>query len=155
MKKLILSIIIISFSFCASAQNDSIYTPSKHFFGLNIGSTTGIGLSYRYWPTRLGAQITAAPIILPNNKHFISLGFSALLKFKETKNFTIYGYLSDHALIINNNEPINNIGIGGGFKYVFFETLEFNLQVGYGVYSVNTDDINSKIAGEISIYYQL
>lgn len=170
MKKIILSILVIGFALNTIAQDEKeTYTSPKHYIGLHAGTTTGYGLSYRYWPTKLGVEVTTSPRFKPGGDYNISVGLSGLYTWKENKYIGLYSYLGNSILSTNegyytyddltgislyqsNNRTQYNIGLGMGFKINVFKELDFNLQTGFGFYDL-TDDIRTHLTGEISLYY--
>ena len=174
MKKSILFLFIISLTSTSIAQDGS-FTPPKHFVGLHVGSTTGSGISYRYWPTKFGGEITAFPRFEKGGYYNINTGLSLLFKLKENKRYTIYTYFGNSLLIrkFDHWEPLEewnpnnpnpeyiittkkstqfNSSIGLGYKVNFLQNLDFNLQAGYGFYDI-TSSVYTSITGEISMYY--
>jgi hypothetical protein len=170
MKKIILSILVLGFALNAIAQDEKEpYISPKHYIGLHAGTTTGYGLSYRYWPTKLGVELTTAPKFMPGNDYKISAGLSVLYTVLENKYIGLYSYLGNSILssnegysIYDSNTGIStyenakwtqyNIGLGMGFKVNLFKELDFNVQTGYGLYDI-TNDLRTNLTGEISMYY--
>lgn len=173
--KTIFLLISLSFGLLSFSQEK---TRSAHYFGLHAGSTTAYGLSYRYWPKRLGVEFTTLPTFkkyLPIGKSFIkskiSTGLSFLYKIKESKFVDLYTYLGGFTLFEKNYETyydqVNyetiyikkehldlNIGLGLGVKFKFIEVMDFNLQLGYGMYKINQpNDFYSLVSGEVGLYY--
>ena len=68
--------------------------PSNEF-GLNLGSTTGLGLSYRHWFDDFGIQLTGIPY-KDQNEFFSSLAFTVMYSFVETKHVRVFAYLGNH-----------------------------------------------------------
>ncbi len=152
MKKIFTSILVLTFVISGYSQEVTQPTSPKlkHHVGLHAGATTGLGLSYRYWPKRLGFQFTTAPAF-GQNFSFVSLGLSGLYTFKDNENIDFYGYLGNHLILIDGNAQ-HNIGLGAGFKFEFVKVLNLNVQAGYGVYNT-TSDIYSSLTGEVGLYY--
>ena len=168
MKKSILFLFIISLTSASIAQDES-FTPPKHFVGIHAGSTTGSGISYRYWPTKFGGEITAFPRFEKGGYYNINTGLSLLFKLKENKRYTIYTYFGnslelDHSQFNTYDQATDtyssyykkssqfNSSIGLGYKVNFLQNLDFNLQAGYGFYDI-TSSVYTSITGEISMYY--
>ena len=153
MKKLICLIALCSLIISVSAQEKSSdFEIKKNEFGIHAGFTAGLGLSYRHWFNNNGVQLTFLPIFA-DDLTFVSTGFSVLHSFKESKYFRFYGYLGNH-LIYNTEadfETQYNLGIGPGFA--FGKTVQFNLQVGYGLYDV-FNRLNMLPTGEIGLYFR-
>jgi len=170
MKKIILSLLVMSFTLSSIAQDEKKVVPSpKHHLGLHAGATTGYGISYRYWPTKFGGEITAAPRFEKGGDYRVSLGLSLLYTLKENQKYTIYSYFGNSLLAIQRENKIDNpitgiytyevqkkeaynASLGFGLKINFWENINFNLQGGYGVYDI-TNDINTNFTGEVGIYY--
>jgi len=138
----------------------------KNEFGINAGFTTGVGFSYRFWPKKIGFQITALPI-KQNDRIWISAGITGLYKFYDAKYVRVFGYLGNHLLIydkeyyIYNTYPYSstqgkkrkelyNIGFGPGFG--FGKVVKFNIMFGYSAQDV-LEDFNLLPTGEIGLYY--
>jgi len=171
MKK-IFFILIVLLSINSSAQDNT-----KHYLGAHAGSISGMGFSYRYWPKKLGFQLTAIPIFKANKRNFISAGISVLYLLKEGKHIDLYTYLGFH--YINRKfidyspdefgnpiekivtEQNTNSGIGLGFRINLLKVLDLSLQGGYGFYNTNINTSYSNpfyslsIAGGAGLYYHL
>ncbi len=150
MKKRIILLAICFLSLSVFSQEEENVT-NKNEFGVHLGSTTGIGLSYRHWFNNSGFQLTALPI-LTDEYDFVSAGLTFLHSFKNSKYFRFYGYIGNHVMYNTDiaNDFQYNIGIGPGFA--FGKSVRFNLMVGYGLYDV-TDRLNTYPSGEIGLYY--
>jgi hypothetical protein len=131
-------------------------------FGFHAGATTGIGLSYRYWPGKNGVQLTALPI-KTSDEMYINVGLTALHTFHDSQYFRFFGYLGSSIVVddydLNDNESQNsnnhakvNVGIGPGFA--FGTRVRFNIMAGYGFYDV-TGEFNIYPTGEIGLYFRL
>jgi len=152
MNKLILSIFtVFCITFTSSAQDSK--TKAPHSIGLHAGAISGLGFSYRYWPSKLGVQITTIPIFRKNGNHFFSAGLSALYTLNEGEKVDLYGYLGNHILSTSKNpNVIYNVGVGFGFKINFLESMDFNMQAGYGMYDL-TNQFFTSLTGELGLYY--
>lgn len=168
-KKICLPILIFLFTALTFGQEEQTNTP--HHLGLNLGSTTGIGFSYRYWPNKIGFQVTGIPIISPGGRSFSSIGLSLLYLLQENKKIDLFGYLGNHFIITTSNNYLYNpntgvgmtkkvtnanynVGVGLGLRLRLHQKLNLNLQSGYGVYQIGNKSILGTIAGEIGLYYQ-
>jgi len=161
MYKLIISIICVVFvSINAnSQQQDTTKTQQTHHLGLHASSLGGIGFSYRYWPGKLGVQITTLPIFRKNKGHFLSIGATALYALKKGKTVDLYAYTGLHYVSAksSNNQSGNgleslNTGVGVGFKINLSESFNLNIQTGYGFYDL-TGQLVTTIAGGGGLYY--
>lgn len=146
----------------------------KHSLGMGIGFTTGLGLSYRYFPKKYGFQINLAPYYQDyGNDAFISAGFTLLYNLSETRITALYAYLGNHYLYqsYKNEEyvwdPITqnymyanpttvkkdflNTGIGFGFEFNTSKRVTLNLMAGYAQY--NSFE-RLFFTGEMALYYR-
>lgn len=154
MKYFILILLFNLTTFFSFGQSkDSLNSISHHNLGFHTGSTTGIGLSYRYWHNRLGVQATGFPFISKDLGTYYSLGLSLLYVLKDNKKADLFGYIGNHFIKLS-NKTTYNLGVGIGLKIDFFEVLDFSIQAGYGIYSIQ-DSPSSLPTGEIGLYYHL
>lgn len=152
-----------------SQEHATVYSP--HQLGLHAGLCTGAGLSYRYWPGKLGVQFTCTPVKTEEgwsdlldikeiameiadvnlyDKRFISVGISALLQIGESDHFKLFTYWGNHYLLRNEKKDLNT-GIGLGFA--IDAPVSFNLMVGYGAYDI-LDDYSLFPTIELGFYYR-
>jgi len=149
MKKTILLLSLICFTTNYYAQDTQ-----THHIGTSIGITTGIGISYRYWPSKLGIQITAAPLLLSKSDKIYSIGMSALYTLKDNEIVDLYSYVGSSILIETYSPLIYNAGVGIGFKFDFLKNLNYNIQFGYGANISNKQSFSRYgIVGETGLYY--
>lgn len=149
----------------AQSLND-ISTPEKkrkHYLGMHAGSTTGYGVSYRYWPDKLGLQVTLFPYISSDNS-FLSLGISGLMKVHELEKLDVFLYLGNHfrysqdKYYYNYNQyEIDNyfnwsIGFGGGLNIRIAKILRLSVMTGLGNYDI-LNNYQLTFAGEVGFYY--
>ncbi len=166
MKKTFLFIISLMIMQGLFAQNDGSFQSKKNEIGVHAGSTTGIGLSYRFWPGKFGFQLTALPI-KQDDELWVSGGLTFLYKFYDAKYVRVFGYLGNHyqydnskvyeynyhtgtSYLVKDENSKYNIGIGPGFE--FGSTVRFNIMLGYGAYDI-LGEFNLLPAGEIGLYY--
>jgi len=169
MKYLIL--LVLAFPLCTTLTAQSgVAVQHKHQLGLHAGTTTGVGLSYRYWPGKLGIQVTLLPykndgdwndnvdehiinrfagLEIPRGQ-FVSIGFTGLLRIKQFGRSAMLGYFGNHLLMLENNNSYST-GIGIGFAYE--APVSFNLMLGYGAYDI-TNSLVLFPAAEIGLYYR-
>lgn len=121
----------------------------KNEFGIHAGATTGMGLSYRRWMGRFGAQVTALPI-KTENVTFVSTGLTLMYTIREFKYVRSFIYLGNH-LMNTDGDLKHNIGIGPGFS--FGKYVGFNLMSGYGFYDIS-DKLYMYPTGEIGLYFK-
>lgn len=134
-----------------------------HSFGFHLGSTTGMGLSYRYLPNKLGVQATFLPVFNGDGGLFISSGFSIMYKIQSSRRVDLFGYLGNHFIYRENpnygfeGKNINRsyqMGLGAGINlHAWIDVLDISFQLGYGVYNVNKSP-RSLPAAEIGFYYK-
>ena len=113
----------------------------KHYLGMHAESTAGYGVSYRYWPDKLGLQVTLFPYISSDNS-FLSLGISGLIKVHELKKLDVFLYLDNHFRYSQDKnyydydqyEMDNNfnwsIGFGGGLNIRIAKILALSVILG-------------------------
>lgn len=147
----------------AFAQYGDSEISRKHEFGFHAGATTGVGLSYRYWPGKAGIQLTALPI-KTEDVTFINVGVTGLCRFYENHYFSFFGYLGSNLTTYDeyfdeydsyetSDETYKlNVGFGPGFG--FGSRVRFNVMAGYGFYDV-TGKFNIYPTGEIGLYFRL
>ncbi|MDX1349169.1 MAG: hypothetical protein R3279_02915 [Putridiphycobacter sp.] len=173
MKKIILILVCLAWGTSINAQNAD-NKPGTHSLGLHAGSSTGLGLSYRYWPSKFGFQLTGIPIFRENGGHFISAAATGLYEIKQGNLVDFYGYWGNHLLSIKDKysyyeydqsgnmtlvENISfstqyNIGLGIGFRCHITDDVDFDIQGGYGIFNV-TNNIYTFPSGELGLYYRL
>ncbi len=177
MKSFILTLTLLLFSASFSfSQNETEPTDSKssqHHIGVHAGSISGVGFSYRYWHNKIGFQVTGIPLFRGSGRVFVSTGLSLLYTIRENKNVNLYSYFGNHMILQRNSfttfDPFTgqniqltdtrisyNTGLGLGLKFKIFDSVNFNLQAGYGIYGLGLNNtIVGTIAGGVGIYYEL
>ncbi len=163
----------------ATAQ-DSISKKFTHDIGIAGGFTTGVGLSYRVWHGKWGAQLAFAPINT-GDFEFYSVGFSYMLALKANNMNRFFLYQGNHFVSLVNYTQAsieynytNGVGVPGttipaktegnryfnngfGFGYEFFENegkpaqFGFSLQAGLAAYQNFT---RANLTGEASLMYR-
>lgn len=154
--------------------SQSIFTQSltpikfKHQLGVHAGFSTGLGISYRYWPGIIGVQATILPIKTDDNwtdilgakdqfliddiygesGSFTSLGLTALITMKQGTKGKLFSYLGNHYIITDHDEKYN---LGLGFGLAVESRVSFNFMLGYGAYDV-TGDYLLLPTSELGIY---
>lgn len=171
MKKIQLVIISTLLSLSLFAQkSDTTGINRKHEFGAHAGFTTGVGLSYRYWPSKFGVQFTLLPI-KSDELTFVSVGATGLYSFYNSEyvrffgywgnNFTFnkekyYSYSSSSQSSMSNSyyeqKSTYNMGFGPGFG--FGSRVRFNIMVGYGLYDILGEFLVYPTA-EVGLYFRL
>jgi len=136
-------------------KNDEKSEQQKHSVGLAAGFTTGLGLSYRYLPKKLGVQATF--LILPNN-YYSSFGATVLFKVIQRQNSWFYLYQSNLYSTYRTSgfncgcpyyEWFN--GIGFGTEIFLGRHFGLNFMGGAGFYE-NFDEFT--VTGETGVYYK-
>jgi hypothetical protein len=170
MKKLFLIFIFFILILKTYAQEDDNLNINKvHEFGIHAGATSGIGLSYRYWPGRFGIQFTALPF-KSGDEAYINIGLTGLYSFYQSSHVRFFGYLAnsynydrytsdDFGNDVNNwnsekkthTKKGYNIGFGPGFG--FGSRVRINLMAGYGFYDI-FHKFNILPTGEIGLYFR-
>jgi hypothetical protein len=167
MKKLFVLAVLSLFLMSVSAQDNPYVLVKSNEFGMHLGATTGMGLSYRHWFNKIGFQLTALPV-KTNQNTFISAGATALYSFYDSPHVMVFGYLGSHYLMRDMEEEIYdpfsgttsidkvhqgiyNIGIGPGFA--FGGIVRFNLMVGYGFFDI-FGKLNMFPTGEMGLYFR-
>lgn len=173
MKIRLLMLVVLFGSVSAGAQNQDENKPYRHAIGVGAGFTTAFGLSYRYTPSRFGAQLNFAPIKSSTFTN-ISAGLTFLYMLIPGKTASLYLYQGNHyfyrqettyfldatKLTVSNSatnfkteftEDYFNNGIGFGIELLFARQVSFNLMAGYGSY-VNFKQIN--VTGEAALYFK-
>ncbi|MCX6180457.1 MAG: hypothetical protein NT150_00825 [Bacteroidetes bacterium] len=163
MKILVFSLCFLLFTNVAFAGSDSIpQKPSKHQLGLNVGSATGLGLSYRYTPvaSKLMHQVTFLPVFV-DDMSFVDLSYSLFYRLRERKYADFNLYCGTHGILVADNThlEVNNITGGGfGFNFKLSSYFTCNLNGGFALYSIANGSIrtNSLLpAGELGLFYKL
>jgi len=178
MKKISFIFILFFSSFLSLSQVDTKkpITNNKpvHYIGLSGGGVTGLGFSYRYWPSKWGIQITGIPVFFANKSgSFASIGLSALYTIKDNRFVDLYGYVGNQYLNYNqnysytdingnliessNSSSMYNIGTGFGFKFDFLDAFDFNFQTGIGMFGIANKSFSTitTLTAEIGLYYHL
>jgi len=158
MRKSLILICLCIFITASAENTEKAFSP--HQVGFILGSSTGMGPSYKFWPGRFGIQLSFLPYKVDSEwddlldvqgiaqevfnyerpttgqDKFISLGLSGLWTFKQYKNYKLITYLGNH-LILTNDKNIYNIGSGVGIS--FDKRVSFNVMLGYGAYDIIHD----------------
>ncbi len=168
-------ILLLCFSICLSvaAENPKPeYGP--HQVGFCLGSSTGMGPGYRYWPGKFGLQLAFLPYKVDSKwndlldvqgyaenifsyqhpsegqETFISIGLTGLYAFKQYKSYTLLSYLGNHLIITENDEIYN---IGGGVGISFETRVGVSLMLGYGAYDI-LNTLKFFPSGELGVFFR-
>ena len=90
MKKIIVISILFFFFASTYGQKETNVTPRK-YLGVNLGATTGIGISYKQWFNDFGFQITGLTFKIQDDLDY-SIGFMGLYSIKKKKHANFFGY---------------------------------------------------------------
>lgn len=140
----------------------------KYGIGGGAGFATGYGLSFKYLPRKLGAQVNFAPFKNKETERY-SVGLTAIYLLIESKISNLYLYQANHyyynsqtVYIYDPNKPdlqetarrkeayFNN-GVGFGIELIIAKRIGFNLMAGYAFYD-NFSQLN--VTGETALYYK-
>ena len=145
----------------------------KFGIGLGAGYTTGYGLSFKYLPTKFGAQINFAPYKSDNTER-CSVGLTFIYTLITAKKTNLYIYQGNHYYYnsvlyrsyVNSSDPFSNYqtytthrtttsyinnGLGIGARLFLGNRFELNLMTGYAFYN-NFQNIN--LTAEAALYYR-
>lgn len=182
MKTSIISFVIMILFFISTVYGQKEETKTyeklyKHSFGVGAGFTTGLGLSYRYFPKKYGFQLNVAPYYENYGKDaFVSGGLTILCNLSENRNNCVYAYLGNHYLyyslreyktdyvwdpitqqyIYSTSEHTNkrtelNTGLGFGFEFNTKKRVTLNIMAGYAQYNSFEKLF---FTGELALYYR-
>lgn len=154
MKKLF-AIVVLLLCICplTKSQNEkdsTLHYRGVHSFGFAAGVTTGVGLSYRYIPGKLGIQTTFAPLFINEHNTAISLGFSFLYNLAKTEKVNFYMYQGNHFLTDVDSEFTMFNGLGIGIELIFWKNIGYDLMVGYGLFDTFKE---VSITGETGFFF--
>lgn len=163
---------ILLFNANLSFAQDSLAKNSirKYTYGIGGGAgfATGYGLSFRYIPSKFGAQLNFAPYVDKTTSRY-SVGVTFLYKLNENNTTNVYVYQGNHfyynSQLIEEFDPNNpsiinktritdyylNNGAGFGLEIIFVKCVGLNLMAGYAAYK-SFEQLN--VTGEIALYYK-
>lgn len=168
---LIVAIMIPVIAFSQNQPNESEYKNELKFgVGAAAGFSTAYGLSFRYWPAKLGIQLTTAPYISKYDTQ-ISFGATVLNTIKQDDRIRLFIYFGNHILYekwdysydIYSNSDISKyttwiMGAGPGFEFTILRKMSFNLMFGLASYSNfnanNENDWMLNMTAETGLYYK-
>jgi hypothetical protein len=177
-KRLLLVCLSILFVVCCYGQIN-IDKPKVLFdneIGINMGATTGVGMSFRKWFDKNGVQLTVLPL-KSDETTMISAGITVMHSFKCERSFRFFGYWGNHLFryrgikqdlynalpppwqdinfLYDESEDVDilhyNTGCGVGVS--MGHRVGFNLQVGYGAFDV-FGSFDLFPTGEMGLYYR-
>lgn len=161
---------------------NSIKISTPHEFGIASGITTGYGLSYRYWPNKIGIQLTAFPVVSSNDKN-LSLGLNSLMRLDSKEWYRLYAFVggnfnwtenSDYdefedgvwgpwELLFNLNPPAEEqkkytFGVGPGIEFTPGRHFGINLMTGfrysYTDFNISKDSRTLSLTIDFGVYYR-
>ncbi|HBS88881.1 MAG: hypothetical protein A2W91_00935 [Bacteroidetes bacterium GWF2_38_335] len=169
MKKIILFLSIVFVVNAIYAQNhdaDSVKKSKlRHELGFAVGTTTGMGFSYRCLIKNFGIQINCVPLVMRDGRDVtVSNGLTLFYKISSasSKTFELNLYFANSAIYRNYETNYYyqevrettkwNSGLGVDFKLFASPNLSFDLMIGYGQY----DNFNSMLpAAEAAMFFIL
>ena len=171
MKKIQLLLICLSLICVSHAQSTDVRY-SHHALGFQAGGTTGVGLSYQYWPTRFGLQVTTGPFYsLRGNTYLLSSGITGLFTIVPGKYIDLFGYLGQHLIAVRSKQNVYipnsfrvaqeivykmryNLGLGLGVRWHMTKRMDVSAQCGYGIFNIGGYSRNS-LTVEAGIHWKL
>lgn len=142
------------------APKNSTYHP-KHEFGVASGLTTGYGLTYKFWPKKVGFQITAFPVVSDEDKN-LSVGLLSLFELDSKSWYRVFAFAggnfnwtenSDYdefydspmepiTFLFNLNAPLEEqkkitLGVGPGIEFTPGKHFGITLMTGFRYSHVN------------------
>lgn len=155
---IIVLLFVINISYAQEAKQDS--SSGNHYIGLNVGSSTGLGFSYKYVKNRLGLQLSGIPVYRDGDL-WASAGAGLTYRSKKAiitnKKFIPLLYAGTSIVVGSEREAIYlqyfSTAVGFGFDHKFAENFTFSLMGGYGVYV--TGSISTTLSAEMGIHYRL
>lgn len=143
---LILSILFLNISICTSqdAKSTAIKQKHNHALGVNIGHTTGYGLSYRYMPRSVGVQLTFGAVSKIRNSTR-SYGLALFYNILPREHASIFVYQGTNYIrkkelngfCSNEFREVEyyNIGMGFAADVNLTSRLNFGVHIGYGMFN--------------------
>jgi len=173
-KLLIILLIAITLNLSAQEVNKNLFVKKyPKAFGVGAGLTTGLGLSFRYFPARYGFMVNFAPYYQNyGSEAFISSGLTLLYSLNDNKVSNVYAYLGNHYLyekLYSDNwvyDPVTgtshyyqsknarnmwNTGIGLGVEFHNQKRITINFMLGYAQYDTFR---NLFFTCEAALYYR-
>lgn len=182
-KMYVFILLLIGMSQSLRAQEAEIPAPAPkkfiHDIGIAAGFTTGVGLAYRMWYSKVGAQLVFIPIHT-NQFEFYSTGLSFMFTLHSDASNRFFLYQGNHYMskvdyhegyteyqysptvvasysVPDRTESDKFFNNGVGFGYDFFEnegkpsSFGFSLQTGIAAYRNFT---RANFTGEASLWYK-
>jgi len=134
---------------------DEIDLPSKHYFGMTAGFTTGIGLSYRYVPNKFGLQLAFSSFSISKTNYY-STGLSFMYNLSTSETTRSFIYQANHLFSQNQKDSefsyLLNNGLGFGVELFTDKRTVLNIMAGYAHYSRQNV---IRLTGEIAFLYRI
>ncbi|MGB0429434.1 MAG: hypothetical protein ACPGLV_03100 [Bacteroidia bacterium] len=92
-----LIVLIITLTANAQIESDLKMPKSDYSFGAIAGTSQGLGLAVRYWPSNFGVQVSFLPYYTEYTE-LLSVGVSGLMKIREYKDADFYISAGAHTL---------------------------------------------------------
>jgi hypothetical protein len=156
MKKLSLLLIGIVLATILNAQKDSLTKgpptekPKSHYIGVNAGGSTGLGVSYIYWPNKVGVQVSVWPW-LTKESTWLSTALTILPTLVSNKHTVLYLFIGNHFIFSDGNDPWYTLGVGPGFQ-VGNQDVKFHFGFGFAAYNL-LNDVSLLPTGEMGLFY--
>jgi hypothetical protein len=175
MKKKLLILTLIVLPFLGYGHKEDTTKTFSHEIGFHIGSTSGLGPTYRLWYKKIGLQVAFLPVGSFNqsfNYYYYNIfaGLSLNYKLQQNKYSDLYAFLSTSTQFSKDfgyyfgiesyaSFPITksystNVGFGLGFDFKFAKVMLLSTQIGYGFYDIN-DLYRGNIAAGIGLMYKI
>lgn len=178
MKKTILGLAIFAISlngFCQEASTELTEIAQNkplHFIGIQAGTATGVGFSYKLINNNFGLQVTGIPIF-NEDSFWSSAGLTLTYRFgpknfmEEPIRFLIYAaanhlydkysyedyYLNGNSYTLTNIDQQVNTALGFGVEYTSLERFNFNVMAGYGLYL--DGNFKTNLSVEAGVHYRI
>jgi hypothetical protein len=139
-----------------SQDPDSITSPEQnkrygnHYLGVNLGSITGIGFAYRYWPAKGGIQMALLPLYDKDNT-YVSFGVAYLREIKQYNLTRFIFYAGNHITNYFVDDFSDNVGFGIGLDFSGYDFI-VNFMLGYAGYDI-FDNFKTRPAAEFGLFY--
>ena len=182
MKKIIFFTAIIFTSLLSKGQKSEapLKTEPKtiHKLGVHAGTTSGLGISYKaLFNNKTMIQLVTIPVASKNYK-YINSGISLKLKFKDLQEWDFYSYgalnhIYNYSETYFDNFFYDEIGalnvqdynytliskfnssIGISAEYGDGEFIKWNMQLGYGIYNLGTENWRTLLSIGTTIDFSL
>ena len=178
MKKTIIALSLLTISLNSFSQETSpevkeiAQNKPLHFVGIQAGTATGVGFSYKLISNNFGVQVTGIPIF-SEDSFWSSAGLTLTYRFgpknfmEEPIRFLIYAaanhlynkssyedyYLNGSSYTITDIDQQVNTALGFGVEYTSLERFNFNVMAGYGLYL--DGNFKTNLSVEAGVHYRI